>query len=143
MKSRKLQNIIFCIFYFLLFNISSCREEIIPPNNPVGNVNEPVKNNSFNNYIFSIEADNVSYNVIDATDFNYGSTSIYFKITNYKSGYVLIKLLNSKYQSLYSKVLDQNYDGNYISVDNVIPDYVEFSFSYFSGNLRVELHRYL
>lgn len=128
---------------FSIINIPSCREEIISPNNPVGNVNEPIKNSSFNNYVFSIEAYNVSYNVIDATDFNYGSTSIYFKITNYKSGYVLIKLLNSEYQSLYSTVLDQNYDGNYISVDNVIPDYIEISFSYFSGNLHVKLHRYL
>ncbi len=127
----------------LIMIFSSCREEIIMPNNPVGNTNNPVKNSSYNNYTFAIEAENISYKIIDLTKFSSGSTRIFFKITNYKSGYLVLRLLNEKYQSLYSTLLDQNYDGNYISVDNVIPYYVELSFTNFSGNLRVELHRYL
>ena len=46
--------------YSLLLIFFSCREEIISPDNPTGNINEPFLTRTGNSYIFSINASNIT-----------------------------------------------------------------------------------
>jgi hypothetical protein len=125
----------------LLILLSGCREEIIPPGNTAGNVNEPVQQRTNNSYSFLINAENISSNVIDYPSLNAFRTRIFMNIRGESSGSVEITFYNDDRLRLYSflmddelKVVSNNYEGD-------SPDVVEIHFRNFTGNLEIKLTR--
>ena len=51
------------VFSSILFLSVSCREEIIPPDNFIENVNEPVQVRNFNSFVLLLNAENFTMNM--------------------------------------------------------------------------------
>ena len=60
MKNVLILKLVTIIFLFILVLLNSCREDIIKPDSPVSNTNEPVTSNGQNYYSFTIKAENAS-----------------------------------------------------------------------------------
>ncbi len=90
---------IFIYIYFVvtvLLLIISCREDIIVPDNLATNVNEPILLNESNSYSFVINAQNISIDVVNNTNFSANTSRISITIVDYSSGYVRIKIIDKQ-----------------------------------------------
>ncbi len=121
--------------------LNSCREEIISPDNIAGNVNEPVKMNTYNSYSFLINAENISSTVTDSSPFTGLKMSCYVTIVDYNSGSVQITV-SGKFNYL---LFQETFASNISSFANVLegnsPEYIQLKFRNFSGKLRFELNK--
>src|SRR3970040_811747 len=97
-------------FFLQILSLSvlliSCRQEIVPPDNPAGNINEPVYTRTNFSYSFAINANRITRTVIDNTYLNTTSSRIYLVISDHSSGSVEIKVQNDNNFVLYSSVFD-------------------------------------
>lgn len=124
------------------FLLNACREEIIPPNNPAGNINEPIQDVTDGRaYSFSINAENFTLPLTGLTRIEAYKTSLYFNLSGYKAGYVSINIYNKENRLVYTKFL--NLDNQEISAQIVgeTPHSIEMDFREFSGKLKVQLAR--
>lgn len=133
--------------YFLiaaLFSIiffSACREEIVEPNNPAANLNEPVQLFSNNSYTFLLNADNFNINLTGQTNLTGFRTNVYLNVTGYKAGNVVVYIYGKENRLIYTKAL--NYDEQEVSAQVVgeAASLVSLKFNEFSGKVKVELTR--
>jgi hypothetical protein len=127
------------IILLSLLLFSSCRQEIVPPDNPVGNINEPNLTRTSNSYIFSINAKNMTTTVTDDTFLNTFRARINSIIADHTSGSVQIKLQNYQDNILYSVVFDDNTNGSSSNINGQQPQKIMFVFNNFTGKLKVTL----
>lgn len=121
--------------------IPSCREGIINPGNPVGNLNEPVVSKSDNVYTFQIDAEKVSFLRIDKTLLNITETDVYITVTDYSGGNVQLKIIGDNKQTLYQILIGANMGDKQATLINHIPESVSFLFQNFSGRFKIELSK--
>lgn len=121
------------------FVITSCREEIISPENNGGNVNEPYTSNTRNSYTFIIDAQNLSQYVIDYPNINYFNSKVFVSVADYSAGSVEILVLNKSRDVLYRNKLNKTTVGEYAEVEGVLPAVLEFRFNNFSGKIKFQL----
>ena len=86
-------------YYFLfgiavLLFIAGCREDIVDPLNAGANVNEPVLSTSSNIYSFSINAQNITQNILNSSQLKTFHNQLYIILNEYSSGSVSLKLIN-------------------------------------------------
>ena len=124
---------------FVIFFLSSCREEIIPPDNPDGNINEPALFSSNSLYIFSINAINISTDFEDNIPFNAIKTRLYLLLEDHTSGFVEIAIRSYQEETLYSRVLNQNSEGSSLNVEGSNQENILLKFVNFTGKLKVQL----
>jgi hypothetical protein len=130
------------IFLFsILFLFISCREEIISPDNPTGNINEPFLTRTNNSYIFSINANDITATINDNTFLNSVKSNIYSIIADYSSGYVEVKVKTSGNSVLYSEVFESNTRGSLRNINGYHPEIIAINFQHFTGKLKVTLSR--
>ncbi|OGU28116.1 MAG: hypothetical protein A2057_15375 [Ignavibacteria bacterium GWA2_35_9] len=128
------------IFLFsLLLIFFSCREEIISPDNPTGNINEPFLTRTGNSYIFSINASNITATISDNTFLNTVKSNIYSIIADYSSGYVEVEVKTSRNSVLYSEVFENDTRGTLKSINGSQPEIIVMNFQNFTGKLKVTL----
>ena len=130
---------IFLFFTLILF--LSCREEIISPDNPIGNINEPLLTRTNNSYIFSINADNITASINDNTFLNTVRANIYSIIADYSSGYVQVQVKTNSNSVLYSKVFEANTNGILGNINGSQPQVISLDFRNFTGKLQITLSR--
>jgi len=130
---------IFLFFILLLF--ISCREEIIPPGNPIGNINEPLLTRTNNSYIFSINANNITASINDNTFLNTVKANIYSIIADYSSGYVQVQVKTGSNSVLYSEKFDANTRGVLGNIYGSQPQVIAIEFRNFTGKFQVTLSR--
>jgi hypothetical protein len=128
----------FPLILIILF-LSSCREEIIPPDNPAGNINEPSLFSSGSTYIFSINAINMSTNFTYNIPFNAATTRLYSLLEDYTSGFVEIKIRSNQEKTLYSGVFYQNSRGSSLNVEGDDQENIQLRFVNFTGKLKIQL----
>lgn len=128
------------LFLFVLAFVS-CREEIIPPGNITGNINEPTLTRTSNSYIFSINASKITTTVTDNTFLNTFKAKIYSVIADYSSGYVEIKVKTDRNNILYSEVFEEDTRGTLKNIEGSQPDVIVVNFQNFTGKLKVTLSR--
>ena len=128
-------------FFILLLPIiiCSCREDIIPPNSPVTNINEPVTSNSKNYYSFFVNAKNASYTVVDHTYLDYGSTNLFYTVTNHSGGYISLILTDNYNNVQYQEIISSNSSGTSKNIKEANPDIVEIIFYNFTGQLQIQI----
>jgi hypothetical protein len=126
-------------FIVFLFIINSCREEIIPPGNSAGNINQPVQSTSSNSYSFVINADRISNSITDYFSIFSGKSRLFFSINGYVSGSVQISVFNDQNDSFFQETLSQNITGVSVDFDEKIPNSIVLSFYNFTGKLKVQL----
>ena len=127
------------LFLLLLAIVAGCREEIISPDNPVSNVNEPVETRTNNSYTFIINADNISFNRIDHLDLSSMNTRVYFNLADYSSGSVEISLFNQNNSIVYKEKISGNLTGSYFELKGQQPVTIIITCADFSGKLKIQL----
>lgn len=130
---------IFAALLLLLF--SSCREEIIPPGNPAGNINQPVKETYYNSFSFLINAGDITFNLQENLRFDDSRVQVYISILDYSAGSVEVSLVSKVQQVIYSKKADGEIRGEYSRINN-IPNALLLKFNDFTGKFKLSINRY-
>ena len=130
-------------FFLQILSLSvlliSCRQEIVPPDNPAGNINEPVYTRTNFSYSFTINANRITTMVIDNTYLNTTRSRIYLVISDHSSGSVEIKVQNDNNFVLYSSVFDNDTDGIFRELDGYQPNIITMNFIDFTGKFKFTL----
>jgi len=126
-------------FIAFLFIINSCREEIIPPDNPAGNINQPVQSTSGNSYTFIINADRISNSITDHFSIFSVKSRLFFSLNSYVSGAVQISVFNDQNDLFFQETLNQNITGVSVDFEGKIPNSIVLAFYNFTGKLKVQL----
>jgi hypothetical protein len=124
----------------ILLSIISCREEVIEPNNFVGNVNEPIQINQRNSYTFLVNAQELSMNLSANASFNSASTRITITLRDHKSGYVSIIIRDSQNNERYRHTQTEDVSSYSNAINGFIPNTIHIVAVDFSGKLRIELY---
>ena len=131
------------VFFSILFLSVSCREEIIPPDNFIENVNEPVQVRNFNSFVLLLNAENFTMNLNIPPNFTSVKTRFNIKLIDYGSGYTTISVLdnNSVERFRYFAGDEVTYDSELL--DRFVPVSIQIRTSDFSGKLRIEFRKTL
>ena len=125
------------ILVSFLFLFISCRQEIVPPDNPAGNINEPHLTRTKFSYTFSINANKITETVKDNTFLNTFRSRIYAVINGYSSGSVEIIIQTDQDNILYSEVFDDDTNGTFTEIEGNQPKVIIFKFNDFTGKFKV------
>ena len=135
---------IFIYIYFFVTVILlfiSCREDIIAPDNFATNVNEPILINESNSYSFVINAQNISIDVVNNTNFNANTSRVSITIVDYSSGYVSVKIIDKQTNNRFTYFGNDEEDFFTESLNGYVPASVGIRTVDFSGKLKIELNR--
>jgi hypothetical protein len=121
--------------------ISSCREEIIPPGNPAGNINEPVLEKYIDYYSFKINASNLTLSMSDFAYFNALTNYLSFTLIDHNSGSVDVLIWN-KSKSLYNTRFSRDFERTTIVLDGNVPEFIQIKLNDFTGKISIQLSRY-
>lgn len=135
MKNIHINIIIFLLF---LFSGTSCREEVISPNNPVGNLNEPIIEKRSDFYSFSIYAKNITNSITENTTIKKNSTNFYFSLIDYSSGAVEVLLYNFG-DIIFRKTASDDLPDFNTDLNGSRPDLIKINFINFSGKFKVQI----
>ena len=131
--------IYFFVTVILLF--MSCREDVIEPDNFATNVNEPILINETNSYSFVINAQNISIDVVNNTNFSANTSRVSITIVDYSSGYVSVRIIDKQTNSRFTYFGNDEEDFFTESLNGYVPASVGIRTVDFSGKLKIELNR--
>ena len=137
MNKRLLIPIYFLLSGILLF--SSCREEIIAPGNPAGNVNEPVRIKAKFSYSFYINAVNVTTSVADVSGISSIHSTVSVSLEDYKEGVAAFNIYDNASNLVYRKIIAENDLQVSEILDGSSPDQVLINFTNFTGKLQIKV----
>lgn len=121
----------------------SCREEIIPPDNFVERVNDPVQVRERNSYILLLNAENFTMSLTVPSIFTSIRTRFNITLIDYKSGYtsVTVQDYNSVERFRYFIADDVSYHSELL--DGYVPLNINIRTEKFSGKVKIEFKRTL
>lgn len=130
------------MIFFLLLSvfIAGCREEIISPDNPDANVNEIIREKTPNTFTFSVNAENMSFNVEQHPDLNFQKMRLSFTISDYYSGETSLRVYNRS-NLLYGNEFQRNLNGDFVDFSGTPPTSLQIRCSNFTGKLRIHLRK--
>ena len=136
-----LKNIGLILITLFLFN--SCREEIIPPDNFVERVNDPVQVRDQNSYILVLNADKFTMNLVVPSIFTSFRNRFNISLIDYESGYTSISVFdkNSVERFKYFIADEINYHSELL--DGYVPSKITIRTQNFSGKVKIEFRRTL
>jgi hypothetical protein len=132
-----MKNFLPIIFFALFFG--SCRQDVVAPNNPAGNINEPQLTRTNFSYSFTINADRITRVVTDNTNLITVKSRFYAVISDYSSGTVEIIVKTRDNDILYSVTFDENTSGTLKEIEGYQPNIITINFVNFTGKFRVTL----
>lgn len=127
-----------CIMVF----ISSCREEVISPGNPAGNINEPVLESYIDYYTFKINASNSTLSLTDFTYFNAATNYFSFTLLDHSSGNVDVAIWGKTNQKIYDTRFSRDFSKTTIIIEGNVPELINIRLTDFTGKLNLQLSRY-
>lgn len=134
MKSKLL-----LIFFPLQLLFFSCRQEIVPPDNPAGNINEPQLTRTNFSYTFTINANKITETITDNTYLNTLRSRISVVINDHSSGSVEVIVKSNQNNIVYSELLDGDTNILRNEIEGQQPSVIIFSFINFTGKFKVTL----
>jgi len=136
-----LKNIGLILLCLVAFN--SCREEIIPPDNFVERVNDPVQVREWNSYLFLLNADKFTMNLVVPSNLSTLRTRFIISLIDYKSGYTTISVLdnNSTERFRYFIAEEVVYDSELL--DGYVPSKITIRTQNLSGKVKIEFRKTL
>ena len=135
---------IFIYIYFFVTVILlfiSCREDIIAPDNFATSINQPILLNEFNSYSFVINAQNISIDVVNNTNFNAITSRVSITIVDYAGGYISIRITDEQTNRRFSYFGNDEEDFFTESLNGYVPASVGIKAVDFSGKLKIELNK--
>ena len=121
--------------------ILSCREDVILPENLDTNVNQPIQSNETNSYSFTLNAQEISIDILNNANFTSNRARVNISINDYSSGHVTVKVLDEQMNDRFSYFGNDNESFFTESLFGFIPGSVSIKAVEFTGNLKVELYR--
>jgi len=119
----------------------SCREEIIQPENLVGNINEPVQITERNSYALLLNAKNLTMSLSVPLYFSSARTRFNVSLVGYESGYtnVIVQDISNLERFRYYIAEEVSYHTELL--DGYIPSTINISTDNFSGKIKIEFRK--
>lgn len=128
------------IIILTLFVFTSCREDVITPNNPVGQKNTPVKSNSSKLYTLVIDANNYTVKIKDEVAFQSSAFMVNARTSSHEGGSVRINLISEDGNTIISEIFSRDKEFQDVIGFNNLPKYVEVEFFEFTGVFNIEIY---
>lgn len=124
-----------------LIILSGCREEILEPYNPAGNINQPYQEKKLNYFDLVMTASNLTYEIDSDLNFNSSDSRILVSVVDRQRGIVTINVLNDKRNLIYIASIETEVPGLVDRIQGNIPNKVKIIFKDFSGKIRIQLNK--
>lgn len=133
----------FILLFIILITSFSCREEIIEPDNLVGNINVPVQLRERNSYTFLLNARSLTMNMSVPIYFSSSKTRFNIQLIDYESGYANISVqdLSNRERFRYFAAEEVSYYTELL--DGYVPTTISIYTDNFSGKIKVEFRKTL
>jgi hypothetical protein len=132
------------IWLFLIFLFSiSCREEIIEPDNLVGNINEPVQIRERNSYSFLVNANKLSMSLSVPLYFSAAKTRFNISLIGYESGYTNISAQDISNIERFKYYIAEEVSYHTELLDGYVPTTIDINMENFSGKIKIEFRKIL
>lgn len=124
-----------------LIILSGCREEILEPYNPAGNINQPYQEKKLNYFNLVMTALNLTYEIDSDLNFNSSDSRILVSVIDRQSGTVTINVLNDSKNLIYVVSIETEVPGLVDRIQGNIPNKVKIIFKDFSGKVKIQLSK--
>lgn len=124
-----------------LIILSGCREEILEPYNPAGNINQPYQEKKLNYFNLVMTALNLTYEIDSDLNFNSSDSRILVSVIDRQSGKVTINVLNDSKNLIYVASIETEVPGLVDRIQGNIPNKVKIIFKDFSGKVKIQLSK--
>lgn len=132
------------IWLLLIFLFSiSCREEIIEPDNLVGNINEPVQIRDRNAYTFLLDAQNLTMNLSVTLYFSSARTRFNVTLVDYESGHTNISVQDISDIERFRYYIAEEVSYHTELLDGYVPTTININTENFSGKIKIEFRKIL
>lgn len=128
------------VFVILIVSIS-CREEIIEPDNLVGNINEPVQIRDRNAYTFLLDAQNLTMSLTVPLYFSSARTRFNVRLVDYESGYTNISAQDISNIERFSYYIAEEVFYHTELLDGYVPTTININTENFSGKIKIEFRK--
>lgn len=128
------------ILMISLIMISACREEILEPYNPAGNVNQPLQEKKLNYLNLVMTASNLTYEFETNVEFNSSESRIFLSVIDREKGSVTINVL-SENNFIFVASIETEIPNLVERIRGNIPKKIRVSCNDFSGKLRLQLSK--
>lgn len=123
----------------IALTFASCRQDIVPPDNPAGNINEPFFSRTNFSYTFTINADRITRKVVDYTNLNSTRSRFFLVIDDHSSGSVEIEIHDDENYIIYTSLFETGTSGVFREIEGYEPDFITLNFIDFTGKFRITL----
>lgn len=128
------------LFLLIIFSVS-CREEIIEPDNLVGNINEPVQLRERNSYSFLVNANKLSMSLSVPLYFSAARTRFNISLIDYESGYTSISVQDMSKIERFRYLIAEEVSYHSELLDGYVPSNIVISAENFTGKIRIEFRK--
>ena len=128
------------LFLLIIFSVS-CREEIIEPDNLVGNINEPVQLRERNSYSFLVNANKLSMSLSVPLYFSAARTRFNISLIDYESGYTSISVQDMSKIERFRYLIAEEVPYHSELLDGYVPSNIVISAENFTGKIRIEFRK--
>jgi hypothetical protein len=129
------------LFLVVSIIILSCREEIIPPDNFVGRINDPVQLSERNSYILLLNANNFTMDLKVPIYFNSIKTRFNATLIEYQSGYARISVQDFNTTEKFRFFIAEDVAYHTELLDGFVPTTLFIHTENFSGKLKIEFRK--
>lgn len=130
------------VFVILIVSFS-CREEIIAPDNLVGNINEPVQIRDRNAYTFLLDAQNLTMSLSVSLYFSSARTRFNVRLVDYESGYTNVSAQDISDVERFRYYVAEEVSYHTELLDGYIPTTININTENFSGKIKIEFRKIL
>lgn len=134
---------IFTLLLVILIISFSCREEIIEPDNMVGNINEPVQLTERNSYSFLLNAKNLTMSLSVPIYFSSARTRFNVRLIDYESGYINVSVQDLSNIERFRYYMAEEVSYHTELLDGYVPTTININTDNFSGKIKIEFRKIL
>lgn len=130
------------ILIICLFIISAaCREEILDPYNPAGNVNQPYQELNLNYLNLILTADKFSQEFDIKVNFNTSDVRILISVIDRKEGNIQVNVLNENKSLIFTASIETEVANLIERISGNVPNSIKIKCSDFTGKFRLQLSK--
>ena len=133
----------FTLLFVILIISFSCREEIIEPDNMVGNINEPVQLTERNSYSFLLNAKNLTMSLSVPIYFSSARTRFNVRLIDYESGYINVSVQDLSKIERFRYYIAEEVSYHTELLDGYVPTTININTDNFSGKIKIEFRKIL
>lgn len=129
--------LIICLFIISL----ACREEILDPYNPAGNVNQPYQELNLNYLNLILTADKFSQEFDIKVNFNTSDVRILISVIDRKEGNIQVNVLNENKSLIFTASIETEVANLIERISGNVPNSIKIKCSDFTGKFRLQLSK--